>query len=131
MTCRSSLYTLYHFASPESDDSDAEDVRKLAAMEPLSHQMAMLTSELFHSSETIEYDTLSPLATYCIYQSAVVQFRLWKTTNREDYKENLAGLKKVLTWFNERWLVAGMYLRALDSEWPELILPSSGFCISG
>jgi hypothetical protein len=99
-------------------------------MEPLSNQMATLTSELYGSLEKIDFDTLSPLATYCIYQSTVVQLRLWKKTGTEKYRDNVSGLKKVLGWFNQRWLVAGMYLRALDVDWPELILPSTGFCIS-
>jgi hypothetical protein len=99
-------------------------------MEPLSNQMAALTSKLYNSAETMDYDTLSPLATYCMYQSAVVQLRLWKKTGREEYRERLAGLKSVLSWFNRRWLVGSMYLRALEVAWPEMILPSTGFCIS-
>ena len=63
-------------------------------MEPLSKQTVELTLKLYHSAEVIDYDTLSPLAAYCMYQSAVVQYKLWKKTGREEYQENLAGLKR-------------------------------------
>lgn len=77
-------------------------------MEPLSTHMAILSKDQFGNANTVELETLSPLATYCLYQSAVVQLQLWQRTGDEIYKERVESLKQVLAIFNRRWRVAGM-----------------------
>jgi hypothetical protein len=101
--CSNALFTLYEY-SPAPIDED----QKLTAMEPVSTQIAEFSAFLFGDVEKIEYPTLSPLVPYSLYQAAVVQFRLWKRHNKDQHRNNLNSLKRILSYFNQRWLVAGL-----------------------
>ena len=76
-------------------------------MEELSTRMADQSRRLYIGRPDVEYEILSPLATYCFYQSAVVQLDLWRRTGDVIYKQRAESLKEVLGIFNRRWRVAG------------------------
>ena len=113
-------------------------------MEPLSTQIACFSQRLFGGSdEDRDYSTFSPYVPLSLYQSAVVQLRLWKQTGDPAYEERLVSLKGILGHFNRRWVIggdchlskikpekssadtaAGFYLSALEQDWP-VLLPHS------
>lgn len=114
-------------------------------MEPLSTQIVGLSAHLFGDLELVDIELMSPFVTHSLYQSAVVQLRLWKVTGESIFGENLESLKRVLGHFNRRWLIAGTlnptccmsdtdkflgkYITALEDDWPEVLIPFNGLPI--
>jgi hypothetical protein len=77
-------------------------------MEPLSTQIADFSQRLFGGAdEDRDYSTFSPYVPLSLYQSAVVQLRLWKQTGDSTYEDRLVSLKGILGHFNRRWVIAG------------------------
>ncbi|KAK3620812.1 hypothetical protein LTR56_020586 [Elasticomyces elasticus] len=115
--CTNALFMLLN----DAEKRDGKDV--LSAMEPLSTQIVVFSSRLFGDGEGIDYGTLSPYIPLSLYQAAVVQSRLYRRTGERCYGEALLTLKRLLGYFNKRWLVAGFCLDALEAENP-VLLPS-------
>ena len=110
MTCYSALYLLYDYAGRRTGDV-VNDQRNLSAMEPLSTQIADFSNRLFgESGEDADYSTFSPYVPLSLYQSAVVQLRLWKQTGNPAYHKGLNSLKAILGYFNRRWAVSGNHM---------------------
>jgi hypothetical protein len=107
LTESSALYTLYDSTINLQGTDEAMRSQILSSMEPLSKQIAEFSKRLFGDGNSIDYGTLSPYVPYSLYQSAVVQHRLWNQTGHEDHKTALASLKEILGHFRKRWLIAG------------------------
>jgi hypothetical protein len=107
LTESSALYTLYDFTINLQGTDEAMRFQILSSMEPLSKRIAEFSKQLFGDGNGIDYGTLSPYVPYSLYQSAVVQHRLWNQTGHEDHKSALASLKEILGHFRKRWLIAG------------------------
>ncbi|KAK3117102.1 hypothetical protein LTR53_001831 [Teratosphaeriaceae sp. CCFEE 6253] len=108
--CTNALFMLHEDAGKR----DATDV--LTAMQPLSTQIKVFSNQLFGNGEAICYGTLSPYIPLSLYQAAVVQSRLYRRSGEQCYGEALLSLKKLLGYFNRRWLVAGMSCRPVEVE---------------
>jgi hypothetical protein len=76
-------------------------------LEELSTQIAGFTLRLFGDIEQINYSQLSPYVPYCVYQSAVIQEKLWRDRNEDICMERATWLKKFLELLNRRWRAAG------------------------
>jgi hypothetical protein len=107
LTTPSALYTLYDSAVNLQETDDAMKSQILSSMEPLSKQIAEFSRRLFGNGEGIDYSSLSPYVPYSLYQSAVVQYQLWKQTDHAVHKAALDSLKEILGYFSKRWLIAG------------------------
>ena len=109
-TLSSALYLLYDYAARRAGDTvNEQDV--LTAMEPLSTQIADFSQRLFgEGGQDRDYSTLAPYVPLSLYQSAVVQLRLWKQTGDPTYHRHLGSLKSILGHFNQRWVVSGNHL---------------------
>ncbi|KAK3067025.1 hypothetical protein LTR53_016340 [Teratosphaeriaceae sp. CCFEE 6253] len=108
--CTNALFMLHEDAGKR----DATDV--LTAMHPLSTQINVFSNQLFGNGEAICYGTLSPYIPLSLYQAAVVQSRLYRRSGEQCYGEALLSLKKLLGYFNRRWLVAGTSCRPVEVE---------------
>lgn len=51
--------------------------------------------------------SLSPFVPYALYQTAVIQLRLWEQNGKPKYKENLQLMVTLLDCFSQRWSIAG------------------------
>lgn len=76
-------------------------------MEPLSKRIAEFSRKLFANGDEVDYVTLSPFVPISLYQSAVVQWRLWKQSRKAEHKVALESLKVILGYFSKRWGIAG------------------------
>jgi hypothetical protein len=107
MTWYSALYLLYDYTGRRTGEV-VNDQSNVTAMEPLSTQIAEFSHRLFgESGEDRDYSTLSPYVPLSLYQSAVVQLRLWKQTGDPTYHQRLSSLKAILGHFDRRWAVSG------------------------
>lgn len=79
----------------------------LSAMEPLSTQIVQFSRRLFGPEQNVDCNTLSPYVLLSLYQSAIVQLRLWKQTKNVVYTDALESLKEIIGFFNQRWASAG------------------------
>ncbi|KAK0307895.1 hypothetical protein LTR01_005227 [Friedmanniomyces endolithicus] len=115
----SALFVLHD--SMGHNGTGGSDDRALDAMEPLSHRITQFATRLFGTGQDLNYGTFSPYVPLSLYQAAVVQNRLWMRSGDAAYKENLLALKHILQFYSRRWMVARVYLRALDDDEPLLI----------
>lgn len=77
-------------------------------MGPFSTQITSFSQRLFGGPEADrDYSTFSPYVPLSVYQSAVVQLRLWRATGDASYQVGLASLKEILSYFKKRWSIAG------------------------
>lgn len=104
MICCSALYTLNDALVKRGQRDEAEAGRKL---EDLSTQIAGFTLRLFGDVEQINYSQLSPYVPYCVYQSAVIQTKLWRDCRDDLYMERATWLKTFLGLLDRRWRAAG------------------------
>jgi len=102
----SALFTLYDSALKTTPSSSPERPNILISMEETSVRITAFSKHLFTNEELLDYSTMSPFIPYSIYQSAVMQYRLWKQTGQFEFKENLDSLKNVLDILGRRWMVA-------------------------
>jgi hypothetical protein len=65
----------------------------------------------------IDFPQISPYIPYCVYQSAVIQKRLWREGRGEVYGEREEWFKSVLRLFTRRWKGAGTYIFSLEWYW--------------
>ncbi|KAF2120101.1 fungal-specific transcription factor domain-containing protein [Lophiotrema nucula] len=106
--CASALFTLY-------TQSDQIGVQK--KLEDLALGMTHYMQNAWQDLATVQVTFLSPYIIHCVYECAVVLGRL----DNEDAKDQALWLKELLGVFHRRWIVAGTYLGALNSERPSLI----------
>lgn len=103
----SAFFTLYESALRSKTLSELERINILNSMEETSTRITAFSKHLFGDEDLIGYSTMSPLVPYAQYQSAVVQYRLWKQTGKIRYKENMDSLKVILGFQSRRWMLAG------------------------
>ncbi|KAJ5439934.1 uncharacterized protein N7458_010932 [Penicillium daleae] len=49
---------------------------------------------------------LSPFVPYALYQTAVIEFRLWKQKGESQHKERADRMVQLLRHFSKRWSIA-------------------------
>jgi len=128
--CCSALFTLYD-SSMLRQQNEIEKSRILSMLEKASTAMVEFSAYLFGDPEKLDYATMSPFVPYSLYQAGVVQFRLWKHTSALHHRESLDSVKKILRFFNRRWLIGGKYLETLETlkvDWP-ITMPMQGFFV--
>ena len=103
----SALLTLYDSTLLRNEVDETDKANTLRSLETEAGCIVDFASQLFGVVEDLEYQTMSPLIPYSLYQAAVVQFRLWKQSDRDAYKKGLDVLTGALAQFNKRWLIAG------------------------
>jgi hypothetical protein len=103
----SALFTLYD-SSILHQQNDIEKSRILGMLEEASTAIVSFSAYLFGEPEKLNYATFSPFVPYSLYQAGIVQFRLWKQTSALRHRESLDSVKKILGFFNMRWLIGGM-----------------------
>jgi hypothetical protein len=105
---RSALFLMYDSALATVRTDSTEYHHILDAMESCSARITAFSTHLFADFEDLSLETQSPYIPYSQFQAAVVQYRLWKKTNRALHKDNFDALKKILECINRRWMNAGM-----------------------
>jgi hypothetical protein len=88
--------------------NEVENSRIMSALESTSTRITQFSRYLFGDAENVDYEVMSPFVPYSLYQAAIVQFRLYKKSNRADFKEATDSLKEILGYFSKRWLIAGI-----------------------
>lgn len=66
-----------------------------------------LAEASFRNSSSFRYETISPYVVYSVFQSAIIQYRLWRASQDAGYKHSFDQLRTILNDFKQRWLVAG------------------------
>ncbi|KAK0860466.1 hypothetical protein LTR91_006504 [Friedmanniomyces endolithicus] len=117
--CTNALFVLHD--SMGRNGTGGSNDRALDAMEPLSIRITQFSLRLFGTGQDLNYGTFSPYVPLSLYQAAVVQLRLWKRSGEIVHEDNLRSLKHILEYYCRRWLIAGVYLHALEQESPALI----------
>jgi hypothetical protein len=148
MNINSALFTLYD-SSILHQQNEIEKSRILGMLEEASTAIVSFSAYLFGNPEKLNYATFSPFVPYSLYHAGLVQFRLWKQTSALRHRESLDSVKKILAFFNRRWLIGGMvliwknffmslliadlvtgkYLEALEAmkvDWPVTMAPMQG-----
>ena len=92
------FYTLYESTFLRSGRSVDDEIQFFKSSEPLSTEIVHLSRQIV-LGENVNYATLSPYVPYSLYQSAVVQFRLWKRSNDGTYKEGFDSLTDILVHY--------------------------------
>jgi len=145
----SALFTLYDSALLSNKYDDSYNSAIVDSIEMTSNRIVAFSTLLFGDISKVNIDAMSPFTIYSLYQSAIVQYRLWKQTGLEKYEVGLNTLKTNLGTFSLRWQVAGkelfktiLYqltrvsgkyldsLNALTIEWPETMLFLHGEAVS-
>lgn len=91
-----------------SENRDVDESRALSAIDALSTRLAELSEHLLAiAQDETNKMTLSPYLPYVLYQTAVVQDRLWKQKNEVTYKQRAETMVTILKCFSKRWHVAG------------------------
>lgn len=104
----SSLFTLY--AAPRSESRSLDENTALFAMEQLSGKMAEISDYIFGvAQDENKRFMLSPFVPYALYQTAVIELRLWKQKGESQYKERADKMIQILCLFSKRWSIAGKY----------------------
>lgn len=69
---------------------------------------AIFFSEATYAKREENYppDIYSPYLLYSLFQSGVVQYRLWKQSNNLIHKRHLDSMKSILHEFTNRWIDA-------------------------
>ncbi|KAJ5880407.1 uncharacterized protein N7473_011460 [Penicillium subrubescens] len=130
-TCISSLFTLYAAPSLRSQSRTLDENTPLFAMEQLSAKMAEISDYIFGmAQDENKRFMLSPFVPYALYQTAVIELRLWKQKGEPQYKERADRMIQILWLFSKRWSIAGKYIAALYSPHPPVTLPAQDFYIS-
>lgn len=92
-------------------------------METASIRLTDFSIHLFANLDAIDIRGMSPLIPHSLFSAAVVQFKLWRRTNEMFSKARVDSLKRILSHFNKRWLVAGkLYLFGSWSEEKQYVL---------
>ncbi|RAO70459.1 uncharacterized protein BHQ10_006471 [Talaromyces amestolkiae] len=106
--CISSLFTLYTSPILRSKNRDFDESRTLPAIDALSTRVAELSEHLLAiAQDETNKMTLSPYLPYVLYQTVVVQNRLWKQKNDVTYKQRAETIATILKCFSKRWHVTG------------------------
>lgn len=104
----SSLFTLYAAPLLRSQYRNLDENAALFAMEQLSERMAEISDYIlgFAQDENKRF-MLSPFVPYALYQTAVVELRLWKQKGESQHKERADRMAQLLRHFSKRWSIAG------------------------
>lgn len=104
----SSLFTLYSAPLFRSQHRGLDGHLTLIAMEQLSARMAEI-SDYFLGVAQDENNRfmLSPFVPYALYQTAVIESRLWKQKSESQHKERAYRMVELLRYFSNRWAIAG------------------------
>jgi hypothetical protein len=105
----SALFTLYEAALLSDKYEVGERHAIFQSLESTSSRIAVFSAHLFADISLVDIDKMSPFVPYSLYQSAVVQYRLFQQTAQMEYQRNFESLKSILGSFKRRWLVAGQY----------------------
>ncbi len=81
----------------------------LESIEANSRTVTEFSRHLFGDPDAVDYGTMSPYVPYSLYQSAIVQYRLWKQTGDIKYQDGLGSQKDILGYFERRWLIGGEF----------------------
>ncbi|OOQ84271.1 hypothetical protein PEBR_33966 [Penicillium brasilianum] len=130
-TCVSSLFTLYSAPLFRSQHRNFDEPLTLIAMEQLSARMAEISDYFLGvARDENKRFMLSPFVPYALYQTAVIESRLWKQEGNSQHKERAYRMVELLRYFSNRWAIAGKYVAVLDSPHPPVTLPAQEFYIS-
>jgi hypothetical protein len=130
---KSALYTLYDSAIISGKPDETEVARFSNAINEPAERLVDFSVRLFGNVDEYNFDQMTPLVPYPLYQSAIIQYRLLKQTSEPKYRENLESLKRILGYFSRRWIIAEKYLEALETfktDWPVTIFPLEGGSVS-
>lgn len=106
----SSLFTLYAAPMLRSQYQRLDENAALLAMEQLSSRMAEISDYILGVAEDENKRfMLSPFVPYALYQTAVIELRLWNLKGESRYKESADKMVQLLQHFSKRWHVAGKY----------------------
>lgn len=104
----SSLFTLYAAPLLRSQSRSLDENTALFAMERLSAKMAEISDYILGmAQDENKRFMLSPFVPYALYQTAVIELRLWKQKGESQYKERADRMVQILWLFTRRWLIAG------------------------
>lgn len=106
----SSLFTLYSAPLFRSNhrSTDEHEHLPLTAMEQLSARMAEISDYVLGvAQDKDKLFMLSPFVPYALYQTAVIEFRLWKQKGESQHKERAYKMVEILRYFRNRWAIAG------------------------
>jgi hypothetical protein len=104
----SSLFTLYSAPLFRSQHRSLDEHLTLIAMEQLSARMAEISDYLLGvAQDENKRFMLSPFVPYALYQTAVIESRLWKQKGESQHKERAYRMVELLRYFSNRWAIAG------------------------
>jgi hypothetical protein len=104
----SSLFTLYAAPLLRPQCRSLDEKTALFSMEQLSAKMAEITDHIFNfAQDENKRFMLSPFVPYALYQTTVIELRLWKQKGELQYKERADRMVQILWHFNKRWSIAG------------------------
>lgn len=104
----SSLFTLYSAPLFPAQHRNLDEPRTLIAMEQLSARMAEISDYFLGvARDENKRFMLSPFVPYALYQTAVIESRLWKQEGNSQHKERAYRMVELLRYFSNRWSIAG------------------------
>ncbi|KAH8897143.1 hypothetical protein GQ53DRAFT_742980 [Thozetella sp. PMI_491] len=120
--CSSALFTLYGSSLESYKYDEDTKAKRSALLEKISLEITHYCRRLFEIEDEINFNSLSPLVPYAIYQATVIQLRLIQPGAAAIYAENVEYLKKVLGHYTRIWLIAGKYRQKLEMDSPPLLV---------
>lgn len=100
--------------------SEDEQNELFASIEDIANRFSRFGQQVYANPVGPEanVDQYSPFACYCIYQAITVQQRLRQRFNSPSSNMASETLRSVLSKFQQRWLVASLYIKQLDVSDP-------------
>ena len=111
----SALFIIYEFKLNHGDQVTIEEKRRiLECMEDLSLRcIAFAERSYIERAGTTLHELNSPYCPYSLYQTAVVQYRIWKHRNDPACELRLELIKNLLHEFTKRWRDACEFSKAI------------------
>ncbi|ORY11886.1 hypothetical protein BCR34DRAFT_601007 [Clohesyomyces aquaticus] len=133
--CNSALFMLYESMLSRGNENKVLERHEILQFMEDTSLRAILFAEASYGDREENYppEIHSPYLPYSLFQSAIVQYRLWKQSNDPVCKQRLDLLRSILSEFTKRWIGAWRYLDILDNLnelWPPIVIPFPGSFIS-
>ena len=99
---------LYESQLNQTDENAVDErFQLLQLIEDISlRAIAFAEASYGDRAENYPREIHSPYLPYSLFQSAVVQYRLWKHSNDVTFKQRFDTIKSILSEFTKRWMDA-------------------------